>query len=119
MRKDRFQRGQIYYCDLSPAFKSEQGGVRPVLIIQNNLGNKISPTVIVCAITSQTDKRRLPTHIEIGKNDVNGLKKDSIVMTEQVRTVDKGRMRDYIGKLSDIDMFRIEAAFKVSFGMLG
>ena len=89
------KRGDLFYADLSPVIGSEQGGVRPVLIIQNNIGNKYSPTVIIAAITSQINKAKLPTHIEIGSDD-NGLKSDSVVLTEQIRTIDKSRLKEKI-----------------------
>lgn len=90
----------MFYADLSPVVGSEQGGVRPVLIIQNDMGNKHSPTVIAAAITSQTGKSKLPTHIEIGSKD-NGLKSNSIVLAEQIRTIDKSRLKEKIGHIDD------------------
>ena len=92
------KRGDMFYADLSPVVGSEQGGVRPVLIIQNDMGNKHSPTVIAAAITSQTGKSKLPTHIEIGSKD-NGLKSNSIVLAEQIRTIDKSRLKEKIGHI--------------------
>lgn len=94
------KRGDMFYADLSPVIGSEQGGIRPVLIIQNDTGNKYSPTVIAAAITSQTGKNKLPTHIEIGSNK-NGLKSDSVVLTEQIRTIDKSRLKEKIGHIDD------------------
>ena len=94
------KRGDMFYADLSPVVGSEQGGIRPVLIIQNDRGNKYSPTVIAAAITSQTGKTKLPTHIEIGSQN-NGLKADSIVLTEQIRTIDKSRLKERIGHIDD------------------
>ena len=110
------KRGDIFYADLSPVIGSEQGGVRPVLVIQNDVGNKFSPTVIVAAVTSRIDKAKLPTHVEISANDF-GLAKDSVILLEQVRTVDKQRLREKIGKLSDVLMFRVNHALAVSLGL--
>ena len=109
-------RGEIYYADLSPVVGSEQGGVRPVLIVQNDVGNKYSPTVIAAAITSQTDKSSLPTHIQINAQET-GLAKDSIVLLEQVRTLDKRRLRERMGQLPYGDMSKINQALQVSFGI--
>ena len=94
------KRGDMFYADLSPVVGSEQGGIRPVLIIQNDRGNKYSPTVIAAAITSQTGKTKLPTHIEIGSQN-SGLKSDSIVLAEQIRTIDKSRLKERIGHIDD------------------
>ena len=94
------KRGEIYYADLSPVVGSEQGGVRPVLIIQNDVGNRFSPTVIAAAITSQKDKTRLPTHIQLNSRDC-GLARDSVVLLEQVRTIDKRRLKERMGKVED------------------
>ncbi len=110
------QRGDIYYADLSPVVGSEQGGVRPVLIIQNNTGNKHSPTVIAAAITSQMNKARLPTHIEIGALEY-GLQKDSVILTEQVRTLDKTRLMERVGHVDNLLMYRVDKALTVSFGL--
>lgn len=110
------KRGEIYYADLSPVVGSEQGGVRPVLIIQNDIGNKFSPTVIAAAITSQKDKSRLPTHIELSSAHC-GLSKDSIVLLEQVRTLDKRRLKEKMGKLDDGAMNQVNQALSVSFGL--
>ena len=111
------KRGDMFYADLSPVIGSEQGGVRPVLIIQNDLGNKYSPTVIAAAITSQLGKNKLPTHIEIGSEN-NGLKADSIVLTEQIRTIDKSRLKEKIGHIDDVViMNKINNALGVSFGL--
>ena len=104
------KRGDIYYADLSPVVGSEQGGVRPVLIVQNDVGNKFSPTVIAAAITSQKYKTNLPTHIQVHANDC-GLAKDSIVLLEQVRTLDKRRLRERMGNLAPDDMNRINARY--------
>ena len=112
------KRGEIYYADLSPVIGSEQGGVRPVLIIQNDVGNRYSPTVIAAAITSQREKTNLPTHISVNANGC-GLAKDSIVLLEQVRTIDKRRLKERMGNLDDVDMDRIDKALSVSFGLGG
>lgn len=110
------KRGDIYYADLSPVVGSEQGGVRPVLIVQNDVGNKYSPTVIAAAITSQQEKSRLPTHISVNGNTC-GLSKDSVVLLEQVRTIDKQRLKERMGNLSTNDMNKINKALTVSFGL--
>ena len=111
------KRGDIYYADLSPVVGSEQGGVRPVLIIQNDTGNRYSPTVIAAAITSQTGKARLPTHIALPVNENCGLNRDSIILLEQVRTLDKKRLRERMGKVDGTVMQRVDAAIAVSFGL--
>ena len=110
------KRGDIYYADLSPVVGSEQGGIRPVLIVQNDLGNRYSPTVIAAAITSQKDKSRLPTHISVRSHDC-GLSRDSVVLLEQVRTIDKRRLRERMGRVDAALMARIDAAIAVSFGL--
>lgn len=110
------KRGEIYYADLSPVVGSEQGGIRPVLIVQNDVGNKYSPTVIAAAITSQQDKTELPTHIKVDADDC-GLSKNSIVLLEQVRTIDKQRLRERMGSLGSGAMNRINRALSVSFGL--
>ena len=110
------KRGDIFYADLSPVVGSEQGGVRPVLIIQNDVGNKYSPTVIVAAITSQINKAKLPTHIEISADDY-GLSKDSVVLMEQIRTIDKRRLKEKTGHLDDDFKYAIDQALKISFGL--
>ena len=111
------KRGDMFYADLSPVVGSEQGGVRPVLIIQNNLGNKYSPTVIAAAITSQTNKNKLPTHIELGEN-TSGLKSNSVVLTEQIRTIDKSRLKEKIGHIDDTEIInQVNDALGVSFGL--
>ncbi len=111
------KRGDMFYADLSPVVGSEQGGVRPVLIIQNDLGNKYSPTVIAAAITSQTNKTKLPTHIEIGK-DTEGLKSNSVILAEQIRTIDKSRLKEKIGHINDASVInKINSALGVSFGL--
>ena len=111
------KRGEIYYADLSPVVGSEQGGVRPVLIIQNDTGNRYSPTVIAAAITSQTGKARLPTHIELPVQQECGMTKDSVVLLEQVRTLDKRRLRERMGRVDDQVMEKIDTAIAVSFGL--
>lgn len=110
------KRGDIYYADLSPVVGSEQGGVRPVLIVQNDVGNKFSPTVIAAAITSQRDKNNLPTHIEVNAQNC-GLAKDSVVLLEQVRTIDKRRLKEKMGALDSSDMGKINNALSISFGL--
>lgn len=111
------RRGDIFYADLSPVVGSEQGGVRPVLIVQNDIGNKYSPTVIASAITSQINKAKLPTHIELCAQDY-GLPKDSVILLEQIRTIDKKRLREKIGHLDDELMERVNDALGVSFGLV-
>ena len=111
------KRGYLYYADLSPVVGSEQGGIRPVLIIQNDIGNKYSPTVIVAAITSQINKAKIPTHIEISAKEY-GLEKDSVILLEQIRTLDKLRLREKIGKLSDYKMAFVDRAMQISLGIL-
>ncbi len=110
------RRGDIYYADLSPVIGSEQGGVRPVLIVQNDVGNRYSPTVIAAAITSRTDKSKLPTHIEVFA-DKYGLARDSVILLEQIRTIDKKRLKEKMGHLDDDVMNRVNDAITVSFGL--
>ncbi len=110
------KRGDIFYADLSPVVGSEQGGVRPVLVIQNDVGNKYSPTVIVAAITSQINKAKMPTHLEL-PGDEYGLSKNSVILAEQIRTVDKRRLKEKIGHLDEILMNKINIALKISFGI--
>ena len=110
------KRGDIFYADLSPVVGSEQGGVRPVLIVQNDMGNKYSPTVIAAAITSQQSKAQLPTHIKVNA-DGCGLVKDSIVLLEQVRTLDKRRLKEHMGRLGSGEMSKVNKALSVSFGL--
>lgn len=110
------RRGDIYYADLSPVVGSEQGGMRPVLIVQNDVGNKYSPTVIAAAITSQINKARLPTHIELSARSY-GLSKDSVVLLEQIRTIDKRRLKERMGRVDNNLMNRIDNAIAVSFGL--
>ena len=109
-------RGELYYADLSPVVGSEQGGLRPVLIIQNDIGNKYSPTVIIAAITSQISKAKLPTHIELEKNKYN-LAKDSIVLLEQLRTLDKRRLKEKIGSIDNNAMRKIDIGLMISLGI--
>lgn len=111
------KRGEIYYADLSPVVGSEQGGVRPVLIVQNDVGNKYSPTVIAAAITSQINKAKMPTHIEIDARDY-GLSKDSVILLEQIRTIDKRRLKEKIGKVDEQLMEKVNEALVISFGLL-
>ncbi len=110
------KRGDIYYADLSPVIGSEQGGVRPILVVQNDVGNKYSPTIIIAAITSQINKARLPTHVEITAQDF-GLPKDSVVLLEQIRTIDKKRLREKIGKFDEDMMRKVDQALKISVGV--
>lgn len=110
------KRGDIYYADLSPVVGSEQGGTRPVLIVQNDVGNKFSPTVIAAAITSQQFKAKLPTHIHVNADDC-GLSKDSVVLLEQIRTIDKKRLKEKMGNLPSGEMNRVDKALSVSFGL--
>lgn len=110
------KRGEIYYADLSPVIGSEQGGVRPVLIVQNDVGNRYSPTVIAAAITSQKEKSKLPTHIEIN-SQVCGLSRDSVVLLEQIRTIDKKRLKEKMGRLDDGSMGQVNHALSISFGL--
>lgn len=110
------KRGDIFYADLSPVIGSEQGGVRPVLIVQNDVGNKYSPTVIVAAITSQINKAKMPTHIEINATEY-GLNKDSVILLEQIRTIDKKRLREKTGHVDSELMKLINEAISISFGL--
>ncbi len=109
-------RGEIYYADLSPVVGSEQGGTRPVLVVQNNVGNKYSPTVIIAAITSQLSKAKLPTHIELDKQKYN-LIKDSVVLLEQIRTLDKRRLKEKIGTIDSLTMQKVDIAIMISLGI--
>ncbi len=109
------KRGELYYADLSPVVGSEQGGVRPVLVVQNDVGNKYSPTVIAAAVTSQMGKAKLPTHIQIAAGDY-GLPKDSVVLLEQIRTIDKRRLRERIGELPLDLMRKVNDALMISLG---
>ncbi|MBE6831784.1 MULTISPECIES: type II toxin-antitoxin system PemK/MazF family toxin [Eubacteriales] len=110
------RRGDIYYADLSPVVGSEQGGVRPVLIVQNDVGNRFSPTVIAAAITSQRAKANLPTHIMLNAQ-TTGLAKDSVVLLEQVRTIDKHRLKERMGRLDNTAMTQVNQALSISFGL--
>lgn len=113
----QIKRGDIFYADLSPVVGSEQGGVRPILIVQNDIGNKYSPTVIVAAITSRLTKAKLPTHIELPRQEYN-LEKDSVVLLEQIRTLDKTRLKDYISTLSSQKMQEVNRAMLISLGVI-
>ena len=110
------KRGDIYYADLSPVVGSEQGGVRPVLIIQNDIGNRYSPTVIAAAITSRSTKANLPTHIRLMANE-SGLAKDSVVLLERIRTIDKRRLKERMGSLDLGEMGKVDEALSISFGL--
>ena len=116
-RKEDIRRGDIYYADLRPVIGSEQGGIRPVLILQNNVGNRHSPTVIVAAITGQRHNPRLPTHVSLNSS-VPGLYRDSIILLEQLRTLDKSRLMDKVGSLGKAQMLKIDHALEVSVGLL-
>lgn len=116
--KMNIKRGDIYYADLSPVIGSEQGGLRPVLIVQNDVGNKYSPTVIAAAITSRMGKAKLPTHIDVVGTEV-GLAKDSVILLEQIRTIDKKRLKEKMGHLDDDTMRNVNDAIGVSFGLSG
>lgn len=109
------KRGEIYFADLSPVIGSEQGGVRPVLVVQNNVGNKYSPTIIAAAITSQLEKAKLPTHIQLPAEKY-GLPKDSVVLLEQIRTLDKKRLKEKIGELPVVEMTKVNEALLISLG---
>ena len=112
------KRGEIYYADLSPVVGSEQGGIRPVLIVQNDIGNRHSPTVIAAAITSRLDKAKLPTHISLDAATV-GLNRDSVILLEQIRTLDKSRLRERMGRLDEGTMSAVDNALAVSIGLGG
>lgn len=116
MTKLNVKRGDIFYADLSPVVGSEQGGIRPVIVIQNDIGNKYSPTVIVAAITSQINKAKLPTHVEISSEEY-GLNRDSVVLLEQVRTLDKKRLKEKIGHMTDEDMKKVNKAMMISLSL--
>ena len=113
--KQQIIRGDVYFADLSPVVGSEQGGLRPVLVVQNNVGNKYSPTIIVAAITSQLSKAKIPTHIELPSHIYN-LPKDSVVLLEQIRTIDKKRLNEKVCSLDDRKMKEVERAILVSLG---
>lgn len=110
------KRGEVYFADLSPVVGSEQGGVRPVLVIQNNIGNRFSPTVIVAAITAQIQKAKLPTHVEI-EAEKYGFERDSVILLEQIRTIDKQRLTDKITQLDEQMMGKINQALEISLGL--
>lgn len=112
----RIKRGDLFYADLSPVVGSEQGGVRPVVIIQNDVGNKYSPTIIVAPVTSQINKAKLPTHVNLKGNQF-GLPKNSVALLEQLRTIDKRRLREKIGCFDQITMFKIDEALEISVGL--
>ena len=114
-KQAEIKRGEIYYADLSPTVGSEQGGIRPVLVIQNDIGNKYSPKVIVCAITSKLDKAKLPTHIELDSKQYN-LPKDSVCLLEQIRTLDKRRLQEKLSNVNELKMKEVERAILVSLG---
>jgi mRNA interferase MazF len=111
------KKGDIFFADLSPVIGSEQGGVRPVLIVQNDIGNKYSPTVIVAAVTSQINKAKLPTHVEIGALG-HGLNKDSVVLMEQLRTIDKKRLKEKIGRVDEDIIAEVNEALTISLGII-
>ncbi len=121
--EESIRRGDIYYADLSPVVGSEQGGVRPVLIVQNDMGNRYSPTVIAAAITSKTGKTKLPTHIEVSADaelsgiQNCGLAKNSVILLEQIRTIDKRRLKERMGKLDERTMQQVDGAIGISFGL--
>lgn len=117
MKKVEVKRGYIFFADLSPVVGSEQGGVRPVLVIQNDVGNKYSPTVIIAAITSQIEKAKLPTHVEVEAREY-GLEKDSVILLEQIRTIDKQRLQDKVTELDDRVMLKVSQALKISMGLI-
>ncbi|MCK9268377.1 MAG: type II toxin-antitoxin system PemK/MazF family toxin [Alkaliphilus sp.] len=111
------RKGDIYYADLSPVVGSEQGGIRPVLVVQNDIGNRYSPTIIIAAITSQINKAKLPTHVEI-KGDDYGLSKDSVLLLEQIRTIDKRRLGEKIGHVEDDIIEKVDDALRISLGLI-
>jgi mRNA interferase MazF len=110
------KRGEIYFAQLNPVIGSEQGGVRPVLVVQNDIGNQYSPTTIILAITAQINKAKLPTHIEL-KANIYGLERDSVVLAEQIRTIDKTRLKQRIAVLRKETMDKVEQALMVSLGL--
>lgn len=112
------KRGELYYADLSPVVGSEQGGVRPVLVVQNDVGNKYSPTVIAAAVTSKMNKAKLPTHIELPSSSMMGLAKDSVILLEQIRTLDKKRLKERIGEISPDTMSLVNRAILISLGFI-
>ena len=110
------KRGDIFYADLSPVIGSEPGGIRPVIVVQNDIGNKYSPTVIVAAVTSRINKAKMPTHIEISALEY-GLTKDSVILAEQIRTIDKKRLKEKIGRIDDKLIEKVNTALMISFGL--
>lgn len=114
--RETIKRGDIFYADLSPVVGSEQGGLRPVLVVQNDVGNKYSPTIIAAAITSKMSKAKLPTHIELGAEEC-GLPRDSVALLEQIRTLDKSRLKGKIGEVDNNTLIQIDGALMVSFGI--
>ena len=110
------RRGEIFYAELNPVIGSEQGGTRPVLVIQNDIGNQYSPTTIVVAITSQISKAKLPTHVEV-KAKRSGLERDSVILTEQIRTIDKSRLKEKVANLDEEVMLRVDEAIEISLGL--
>jgi mRNA interferase MazF len=117
VNKLEVKRGYIFFADLSPVVGSEQGGVRPVLVIQNDVGNKYSPTVIIAAITSQIEKAKLPTHVEVEAKEY-GLEKDSVILLEQIRTIDKQRLQGKVTELDGRVMLKVSQALKISLGLI-
>ncbi|AEV94554.1 type II toxin-antitoxin system PemK/MazF family toxin [Pediococcus claussenii] len=117
MDESLIKRGDLFYADLSPVVGSEQGGMRPVLIIQNNIGNRYSPTVIVAAITARITKPKMPTHVAISAGE-DGIERDSVILMEQIRTIDKQRLHDRIGHLNDRHMLMVNEALRVSVGLM-
>ncbi|MCI7238986.1 MAG: type II toxin-antitoxin system PemK/MazF family toxin [Anaerococcus sp.] len=113
----KIKRGDLFYADLSPVVGSEQGGVRPVIIVQNNIGNKYSPTIIIAPITSQLNKAKLPTHVKLKGNEY-GLPKNSVALLEQLRTIDKRRLRDKIGSFDEDIMDKIDNAIEISLDLV-
>lgn len=113
----RIRRGDFFYADLSPVVGSEQGGVRPVIVVQNNVGNKYSPTIIIAPVTSQTNKTNLPTHVNLQATKSFGLPKNSVVLLEQLRTIDKRRLREKIGSADEEIMRKIDDAMAISVGL--
>lgn len=117
MNTTEVKRGYIFFADLSPVVGSEQGGMRPVLVIQNDVGNKYSPTVIVAAITSHIEKAKLPTHVEVSAQEY-GLEKDSVILLEQIRTIDKQRLQEKLAELDERAMNKVNHALKISLGLI-
>jgi len=117
VNKVKVNRGDVFYADLNPVVGSEQGGVRPVLIIQNDIGNKYSPTVIIAAITSKIDKAKLPTHVEI-VSETSELEKDSVILLEQIRTIDKKRLQRKVTQLNENTLEKVNRAIEISLGLI-